>query len=165
MWRDFHPWCVVLAFLVFGATESKAEQISFSQSGTHVIATLSGITCGAGIVNPVGFVATPVIGNHFFVYSGIVGCPGGTFPLVPYTSTVDLGPLSDGNYVVTWGFITPFGPVGSQFTASASVVNGTLFVFDPSAIPSLSVQALGLLSVSIVLGFAYLAQRRITPET
>ena len=112
---------LALAFVLIGLAGSNAsaqvlsfQQIAFIRSGGDVIATLTGTACAEGVISPVGVIAAPSSGDHFFVYSGFsAGCPG-SFAVVPFSSTVDLGPLGDGNYIVTWGLATGLGIVGPQ---------------------------------------------------
>jgi len=132
------------------------EQVFVTQSPTrHIIAHVSASLPGGCVGTPtnLGF-QTP---DTFLLYTDLytAGCVGN---ILPYSASVDLGLVTDGDRRVDWQFVEDgFGPVGTIWSRLFSIRNGVL-VSNDVPIPSLS--RFSVLALMLLVGLSIWASRR-----
>lgn len=148
-------FAILVLTMVASSSFGRHEQLSFSQSrGESVVVTLSGELhyCDGTLGGFVGSPQLAISGNQVDVVSTIFAgecpppLPGSVFPPPhPYTISVDLGPLPDGVFHVSWSFVG-IGAVTQTFSSTITLSGGHLPAPVPIFSPPLTVAFAFLLS-------------------
>lgn len=161
VWRSsrrlLRPLLVLLAVFSLPAFAAN-ERLSYAQTpNRHVLLTLAGdipfcdASLGGFLGSPVFSVSANRISVSSMVVAGECTPPSVIPPPTPYALTVDLGPLPNGTYLVTWTFLDAFSLPPSSFRYSFDLVNvpEQIPVSTPSGSPTLGTLVLlvGILAI------------------